>query len=360
MKTKFTFALFLLISFIGCKDDLEDIDSDVYVDSSAFGTLSVPTKADKIYWNYNSSGGQTKVHVATGGGGFDVTSIDTPGSVSSATKWFFADANGDGLADKIYWNPNVNSGQVTVYLSTGTGGFSTTSLYSTGSQSSNTKFNFADVNGDGIADKIYWLYSNNGGRIEVSLGQSSGLFSASVVPSNGSVSTSTTFYFSDVNGDGLADKIYWNPSQSGGQTQVYLATSGGSFSSISVSSPGSVNSDTRWTFADANGDGLADKIYWNPNFNGGQVTVYLATNSGSFSTTPIYSGGSQSNNTSMQFVDVSGDGIVDKIYWLYSNNGGRVEVSLGQSSGVFSSTIIPSSGSQSSNTVFYFADVNGN
>ena len=88
---------------------------------------------------------------------------------------------------------------------------------SSGSISIKTKFYFSDVNGDGKSDKIYWKYDKYGGDIRVFLATTNGEFSTSAVQVSGSSSTKTKFYFSDVNGDGKSDKIYWKYDKYGGE-----------------------------------------------------------------------------------------------------------------------------------------------
>lgn len=96
------------------------------------------------------------------------------------------------------------------------------------------------------------------------------------VENSGSRNSRTNFYFADVDGDGKADKIYWNKDISDGHLRVSLATGGGKFNERYSTSIGSGDSSTNFYFADVNGDGKADKIYWNTYFSGGQIRVYLA------------------------------------------------------------------------------------
>ena len=88
-------------------------------------------------------------------------------SKSDNTQYYFADVNGDQMADKIYWNRNYHpsghpKGVVKVFLADGTGKFHS-AVYNKGgwSDHEDTHFYFADVNGDQKADKIYWNRTNN-------------------------------------------------------------------------------------------------------------------------------------------------------------------------------------------------------
>jgi hypothetical protein len=159
------------------------------------------------------------------------------------------------------------------------------------------------VNGDGKADKLYWNYTVDGGQVRTYLATGSGNFSSSATLSAGSSNSSTKFFFVDVNGDGKADKLYWNYTVDGGQVRLYLATTNGNFNSSCGFSEGSTNSSTRFYFADVTGDGKADKIYWNPTVNGGHVRVYISNGSG-FGSTCLYIAGSNSNSTNFYFANV--------------------------------------------------------
>ncbi len=98
-----------------------------------------------------------------------------------------------------------------------------------------------------------------------------------IIDNIGSHSTKTVFYFSDVNGDGKSDKIYWNRDAFSGAVRVFLATSGGNFSSTPIiDNIGSHSTKTVFYFSDVNGDGKSDKIYWNRDAFSGAVRVFLA------------------------------------------------------------------------------------
>ncbi|PID29637.1 MAG: hypothetical protein CR982_02310 [Candidatus Cloacimonadota bacterium] len=283
--------------------------------------------------------------------------IYSDGSTSSKTRFYFADVNGDGKDDKIYWNRSVDNGDMRIYLANGNdySVFESNAKYSQGSSSSKTIFYFADVNGDGKDDKVYWNRGVDGGKIRVYLAKGDGTFK-NYIHSDGSTSSKTRFYFADVNGDGKDDKIYWNRGVDGGKIRVYLAKGDGTFKNY-IYSDGSTSSKTRFYFADINGDGCDDKIYWNRGVHNGKVRVYLAKGNGTFKNY-IHSYGSTSSNTRFYFADVNGDGKDDKIYWNRGVDSGKIRVYLSKGNGSFEN-YIHSDGSKSSKTKFYFADVNG-
>ena len=148
-------------------------------------------------------------------------------STTGGTLFYFADVNGDGKADKIMWQPTLSSGKPMVYLANGDGTFTAASTFSNSgasSASAGTTFYFADVNGDGRADKIYWNPGNYSGKIKVYYAQATNVFGGPVYSLWGpSASSSTYFYFADINGDGKPDQIRWNYGEASGALSNYFA-----------------------------------------------------------------------------------------------------------------------------------------
>lgn len=257
---------------------------------------------------------------------FDGPNYDVHGLSSvSSTKFYFADVTGDGKDDKIFWRPSFDNGSPRIYESNGDGTF-TYKLSHTASAStlSTTFYYFADVDGDDMSDLIKWDLTQESGRTLVYLATGGGDFSSiPVIHTAGtSQSSNTTFYFADVTGDGKADKIYWNPNFDSGHTRVYVATGNGNFSTSVVSNTEGLSQSTSTTFyfADITGDGMADKIYWNPTYDNGRTRVYAAIGNGYFDSTVVSSanGYSASTVTKYYFADIDGDGKADQIRWNYS------------------------------------------
>lgn len=293
-----------------------------------FADVNGDGKKDKIYWNPSFDSGKPRVFLSNGNGTFATAAVTHAAGASTlaTTRYYYADIDGDGKDDEILWDPTLNAGKTMVYLATGSGNFSATAINNTQGTSAGTTtvYNFADVNGDGRADKIYWNATFDSGRTRVYLATSGGSFSGTVVAGAEGASTTagTTFYYADVNGDGRADKMVWKPTLNAGKTMVYLADGDGTFTAnaaFSDSGASSASDSTVFYFADVNGDGRADKIYWRPDLYLGKLKVYYAQTSNVFDG-PVYSlrGTSQSVNTNFYFADINGDGQADQIRW---NNG---------------------------------------
>jgi endonuclease/exonuclease/phosphatase family metal-dependent hydrolase len=290
-------------------------------------------------------------------------------SASASTQFYFADVDGDGKKDKIYWNPTYDSGKPQVFLSNGNGTFASPAVVHTAGAStlSTTRYHYADVNGDGKADQILWNPTLNSGHTRVYLATTNGNFSATVVdnPEGTSAGSTTVYHFADVNGDGKADKIYWNATFDSGKTRVYLATSGGSFSgTVANGAEGaSTTGGTTFYYADVNGDGKLDKILWHPTLNSGKTMVYLSDGDGTFTASSTFSNSGATSvaaSAVFYFADVNGDGRADKIYWRPDLYLGKLKVYYATTGNVFDGPVYSLRGtSQSADTNFYFSDING-
>lgn len=287
-----------------------------------FGDVDGDGDLDKILWRYNLTSGVPRVYLSNGNGTFSSSYIGhtTSASTLTSTTYYTADVNGDGKSDLILWNPNYSSGNTRVYLATSGGSFSSSQVSTSGSQSTGSKYYFADVNGDGKADRIFWNPTNNNGYNRVYFGTSTGAFNTSYILNTNASSESvgSTYYYADINGDGKSDKILWHPGNNDGDTMVYLSNGDGQFTlSSAYSSAGpSTTATTRYYFADVNGDGRADKIFWRPDAYLGKTKIYLSKSTGSFDV-PIWSlrSASRDEATNFFFADINGDGKADQLYW---------------------------------------------
>jgi endonuclease/exonuclease/phosphatase family metal-dependent hydrolase len=290
--------------------------------------------ADKIAWNPTLLGGATQVFRSNCNATFGAGVVnDNGGSASNGTSFYFADLNGDKCADKVYWNPTFDTGHTRVYLSNCDGTFRwTNSNENGGSESSATTFYFADLTGDQCADKIYWNPTFDLGRARIYLSNCDGTFtwSNTNTDTGSSQNSDAHFYFADVTGDGRADKILWDPAAESGRTRIYASNGNGTFTLLSTHTGGSsVVPETRLYFTDVNGDGHADKLFWRPNYREGRIQVYLGSATG-FAGGPLMdnTGWSQSVNTEYFFADLDGSGATDKVYWNPGGNEGGTRAYL--------------------------------
>jgi hypothetical protein len=229
-------------------------------------------------------------------------------SENAGTHLELADINGDGKADRIFWNPDLFDGHTRIQLATGYGYFSETNLSTEFSQSTATKLRFADINGDGMDDRIYWLYSSFDGKTRIRLSQGDSFSEETILSTLFSAHSDTRLAFADVDGDGKADRVYWNPGHNDGNVRLVLGDGSGLFSSTTNDTPFSTVSSTRMRLADVNGDDLDDLLYWRPNYSNGDVRVQLASGDGDFGTNWIYSAFSASEDTKIFLDDITGDG----------------------------------------------------
>ncbi|RKH18756.1 hypothetical protein D7Y13_27875 [Corallococcus praedator] len=289
--------------------------------------------ADRITWNYSVGEGETWVAKSKCDGGF-AAAVKNAGATSgvATTRFFFADVTGDGCADKVLWRPTLGDGEVRIYPSKCDGTFGDrVSVFQAASQSESTRLFFADVTGDGCADLLRWNPKERSGAFETFVAKrgASPSFGAAVRSTEGAnTSEGTRVYFADVDGDGKADRVLWNPDQDGGRTRVYRSTGAGAFAFAFAHDAGTSGVDTtRLYFADVDGDGKADKLFWRPTFRQGRMQIYPSAGT-NFAGSPVMdnTGYSGSENAAFFFADIDGRGGADKVYWNPGNYDGDTKV----------------------------------
>ncbi|SES71636.1 FG-GAP-like repeat-containing protein [Stigmatella erecta] len=289
--------------------------------------------ADRISWNPEAGEGETWVAKSKCDGSF-APAVKNAGAVSvvATTRFFFADVTGDGCADKVLWRPTLGDGEVRIYPSRCDGTFGDrVSFFPAASQSESTRLFFADVTGDGCADLLRWNPNERGGAFETFIAKrgTTPSFGAAVLSKEGAnTSEFTRVYFADVDGDGKADRLLWNPGQDGGRTRVYRSAGTGAFAFAFAHEAGTSGVDTsRFYFADVDGDGKADKLFWRPTFREGRMQIYPGTGTG-FAGSPVMdnTGFSGSENTDFFFANIDGQGGADKVYWNPSAYNGDSKV----------------------------------
>jgi hypothetical protein len=225
---------------------------------------------------------------------------------------YFADVNGDGMADAIV----VNDDGVYVRLSTGSS-FGPMRKWTDGAFYGSRGTFFADLTGDGMADAIavnddgVYVRRSNGTRF---VGPAQNWTGGAFFDLTG-----RGMYFADVNGDGRADAVVVN------DDGVHVRLSKGAGFAPAQNWTGGAFYGSRGTFfADVDGDGLVDVIA----VNDGSVTIRRSTGARflgneNWTSGPYYG----SLGSSVYFADVTGDGCADALVI----NADRVTVRRGSS-----------------------------
>lgn len=354
-------------------NQLVDIDGDGLPD---WVTLADGPTFDHFNVQLNYGGGfnsQTAWYTLQNENGY---TLDKSWNTLDNANCHFLDMNGDGLPDRVM-KDNVdfpgNHFQIQ-YSATNSQGFgsefSMTGVTSTSgsgytADQLNLPFNtdgsgvysiaiLADINGDGYPDRV--MIGHTTGQFDVQLNGKNGTFS-SLTAWNGVsgspflsgtaayVPRSRDYYhvyseLMDMNGDGLPDRIMY------GGVQLNNGVSGfGSLTSWNFSGdPGVVNASTgayTTEMLDMNGDGLPDFVV---SSGAGYYTVYFNTGRG-FSSTGVtwsnvdtngdlYGGWSDLQSadsvagTKITFIDMNGDGLIDRVKRQYTGTGTSIQVQL--------------------------------
>jgi hypothetical protein len=217
----------------------------------------------------------------------------------------YADVDGDGKADALYFD-TFRSNAVWVSLSTGTG-FTAPQLWLQHGPSTPDQIQYADVNGDGKADALYFDTSRTG-AVLVSLSSGAG-FATPEMWAQYAPSTPEQIKYFDINGDGKADALHFD---SGGAVRVALST-GSVFTTPTIWLQHGPSTAEQLQFVDVNGDGKVDALYFDT-FRSNGVWVSLSTGS-SFSGTQLWLQHGSSTPDQIQYADVDGDGRVDAVYF---------------------------------------------
>lgn len=286
------------------------------------------------------------------------SSVGIYGGGSPADRWFTtADVNADGKGDAVLYEPLT--GYVHVWLSNGNGTFAAvaSTYIGSGGSPADRWFTMGDMNGDGAADAV--LYNPGNGYVNVALSNGSNSFQAGVATyiGGGGSPGDRWFQLADVNGDGRADAVLYNPGS--GHIQVGLSGAGGTMTlpASTYFGAGGGPSDRWFTMADVNGDGKSDAVLYS--LGSGYVTVGLSNGNGFGTTTATYlgSGGTTGDRTFIMG-DFNGDGKADAL--LYQFGSGNLVSMLSTGDGLFTATTATyfASGGTPSNRWFVTADVN--
>ena len=269
--------------------------------------------------------------LGNGAGGFTASGATIPVGTAPVSL-VVADFNGDGAQDLAV--ANLNSGNVSVLLGNGSGGFSTApgSPYAVGTFPASIAT--GDFNGDGIPDLA--IANDGSNNVTVLLSSGGGRFSPATASPFPVGTGPVAVVVGDFNGDGNLDFATANPQSN--NVSVLLGNGLGGFNPA----PGNPYAVGQYPLAlvagDFNGDGIPDLAAVNSTDN--TVTILVGSASG-----PQFvpsAGGAYAVGTkpsSPLAGDFNGDGILDLATLSYSGNTLTVLVGgKAQSSSVLSTT----------------------
>lgn len=327
-------------------------------------------------WESNGDGTFGPCKVFTGNLDRDDQGTEASG-VNSDQYTYFNDFNDDGIIDMAHTS-NDNSNSIYVWLGNGDGTFQTTSIGTTGINttgvtdglagfSTNEQSWFADVTSDGSID---YIFSNNNDEVFVWTGNGDGTFNGGVFIQsnlNGDASYGTSgvgnqqfFDLLDINNDGVLD-IVGAHENDGNSIDVFFGNGDGTFVSDPVITSGmdntgvggavfaGYNDNELSSFIDLNNDGNLDYVFINTGDN--EVFVWFGNGDGTFSlgpplittgfTLPFASFTGVDNTQYAQIIDVTNDDIPDYVMAndVQSDSNG-VYVYLGNGDGTFQTTYV--------------------
>ncbi len=299
-------------------------DPTRYADVNGDGRLDIlyfDTKATRGVW----------VSLATDSG-FLAPELWLQHGESTPDQIQYADVNGDGKDDALYFD-TLRSRGVWVSLSTGTG-FTPAQMWIQYGQSTPDQVRYVDVNGDGKADAVYFD-TNISNCVRVSLSSGTGFNPPQPWVCHGP-STPDQIQYADVNGDGKYDALYFDTLRSRG---VWVSISTGSaFKPAEMWLQHGDSAPNQIKYADVNGDGRDDALYYDVLRSRG-IWVSLSTAIG-FTPAQMWLQFSDATADQIQYVDVDGDGNGDVVY-DDSTRSGNVWVSLSTGHGFGSALLWP-------------------
>jgi hypothetical protein len=225
----------------------------------------------------NAASSDVSVLLGNGSGGFS----DAPGSPfavgNAPSSVAIGDVNGDGKPDLATVKSCCGLGDVTVLLGNGTGGFSAAagSPFAVGDYPYSVAI--GDLNGDGSPDLA--TANAGSGDVTVLLGNGSGGFSDAAGSPFAAGTDPVAVAIGDLNGDGKPDLATANVNSN--DVSVLLGNGSGGFSAAAGSPFAAGDHPYSVAIGDLNGDGKADLATANGNSN--DVTVLLGNGSGGFS-----------------------------------------------------------------------------
>jgi hypothetical protein len=294
-------------------------------DFNGDGSPDVATLTDNLYIFLNDGTGKISL----------THTYSLPNSVETVLAT--ADLNGDGKLDLVAMTGNdYASFQLSTLLGNGDGSFGPANPFFNGTSTTYPKpqLALADFNGDHKPDLA--VLSND--ELAVFLNNGSGTFEAPVFYFAGAAPTS--FVTGDFNNDGKIDIVVLSSAGIG----LLLGNGDGTFKPPVFSIPGIYYAV--WAAADLNHDGNVDLVA--ATFNGFTRLISILLGKGDGTFTPLPPTNLENGalyDTSLDVVDVNGDGVPDLVWGFAKFGYAQVQAALGNGDGTFGNQIliIPSS-----------------
>jgi hypothetical protein len=240
--------------------------------SIAVGDFNSDGKADLAMANGNSD--NVTILLGTGGGGFTQPANSPLGVGDLPDSVVVGDFNQDGKADLAV--ANSNSGNVTILLGNGNGGFTQPASSPVGVGTNPQSVVAGDFNRDGKADLA--VANGNSDNVTILLGIGGGGFTQPASSPLGVGDSPRSIAVGDFNQDGKADLATANFSSS--NVTILLGNGNGGFTQPANSPLGAGDAPLSVVVGDFNQDGKADLATANSTFD--NVTILLGNGSGSF------------------------------------------------------------------------------
>lgn len=188
-------------------------------------------------------------------------------------------------------------------------------VYDKGAASSLPNADYADFNGDGLADMVYRRSGAKELRVKLSTGSGFGAETIWATYTKGAATSEPSVAFTDMDGDGKADFVYRD---SGTNTIRVLLSNGSSFGTDTIWGTFSYgyagSGQPRGSFVDMDGDGKTDVIYRRSSTKDLRVMLSTGTSLATDTLWGSYTYTTATTHPKPAFVDMNGDGNLDFIY----------------------------------------------
>jgi len=279
--------------------------------SVAVGDVTGDGKPDIVATGYDDS--TILVFAGDGIGNFGVPLHLTTGAGQTPTAVAVGDVDGDGTLDIV--TTNGDSGDISVLLADGTGGFSAATTFAAGSWPA--ALAIGDVTGDGKLDVV--TANGDGDDASLLVGDGAGSFAAPVSHSIGANAMPRAIAIADASGDGIPDILTANATLDGspfpppelpGTVSILVNDGSGSFAAAVQKSAGAGQGRADAVeVADVTGDGHADIVLSRPNAN--SAAILVGDGAGNYADAVLLPTGI--GPSAMTVADATGDGHLDVV-----------------------------------------------